>query len=396
NVLAPTVTIAFMMDCDTTGVEPDISLVKFKNLSGGGYFKIVNRTVPAALRRLGYAEDVIERIGKHIDETGTIEGSVDLNSEHLAIFDCAFRAQSGQRSIAPSGHIRMLGAVQPFLSGAVSKTVNVPEHTTVEEIMQTYIDAWKLGVKAVAIYRDNSKRIQPLETGERTGETVSVATPDPGPSLPSDAPVVIESAQSPPAYRRHRLPDERQAMTHKFTIGEHEGYMTIGEFDDGSPGEVFVHISKEGSAVSGLMDAVGTLTSVALQSGVPLSTLVKKFAHMRFEPSGWTRSKEIPHADSILDYVFRWMGARYLDTESSDSVAKQGQMAMSPEDVKLADEDVGPAPVTPATLPLIDDASTTGFQNQLDAPPCAECGSIMVRSGSCFRCMNCGATSGCS
>ncbi len=352
--------------------------------------------MPAALRRLGYAEDVIERIGKHIDETGTIEGSVDLNSEHLAIFDCAFRAQSGQRSIAPSGHIRMLGAVQPFLSGAVSKTVNVPEHTSVEEIMQTYIDAWKLGVKAVAIYRDNSKRIQPLETGERTGETVSVATPDPGPSLPSDAPVVIESAQSPPAYRRHRLPDERQAMTHKFTIGEHEGYMTIGEFDDGSPGEVFVHISKEGSAVSGLMDAVGTLTSVALQSGVPLSTLVKKFAHMRFEPSGWTRSKEIPHADSILDYVFRWMGAKYLAGETSDAVAKQGQMAMSPTDVKLADEDVGPAPVTPATLPLIDDASTTGFQNQLDAPPCAECGSIMVRSGSCFRCMNCGATSGCS
>ena len=185
-------------------------------------------------------------------------------------------------------------------------------------------------------------------------------------------------------------------MTHKFTIGEHEGYMTIGEFDDGSPGEVFVHISKEGSAVSGLMDAVGTLTSVALQSGVPLSTLVKKFAHMRFEPSGWTRSKEIPHADSILDYVFRWMGAKYLAGETSDAVAKQGQMAMSPTDVKLADEDVGPAPVTPATLPLIDDVSTTGFQNQLDAPPCAECGSIMVRSGSCFRCMNCGATSGCS
>ena len=186
-----------MMDCDTTGVEPDISLVKFKNLSGGGYFKIVNRTVPAALRRLGYAEDAIERIGKHIDDTGTIEGSADLNGEHLAIFDCAFKAQAGQRSIAPSGHIRMLGAVQPFLSGAVSKTVNVPEHTSVEEIMQTYVDAWKLGVKAVAIYRDNSKRIQPLETGERTAvaeDDLCCDEPEPGPSLPSDAPVVIESA----------------------------------------------------------------------------------------------------------------------------------------------------------------------------------------------------------
>ena len=398
TVLAPTGTIAFMMDCDTTGVEPDISLVKFKNLSGGGYFKIVNRTVPAALRRLGYAEDAIERIGQHIDETGTIEGSADLNPAHLAIFDCAFKARSGQRTIAPSGHIRMLGAVQPFLSGAVSKTVNVPEHTTVEEIMQTYIDAWKLGVKAVAIYRDNSKRIQPLETGERSGPAEAQVAVEPGPSSPMDDPVVLENAVTPPAYRRHRLPDERKALTHKFTIGEHEGYMTIGEFEDGKPGEVFVHISKEGSAVSGLMDAVGTLTSVALQSGVPLSTLVKKFAHMRFEPSGWTRSKDIPHADSILDYVFRWMGTKYLNKDSSDAVAKQARMPMSPDEVKLADESAGPSPVTPiaVAVPLVDSSSALGFQNQLDAPPCAECGSIMVRSGSCFRCMNCGATSGCS
>ncbi len=399
TVLAPTGTIAFMMDCDTTGVEPDISLVKYKNLSGGGYFKIVNRTVPAALRRLGYAEDAIERIGAHIDDTGTIEGAADLETEHLAIFDCAFKAQAGQRSIAPLGHIRMLGAVQPFLSGAVSKTVNVPEQTSVDEIMQTYVDAWKLGVKAVAIYRDNSKRIQPLETGERTGSAQAAAVIEqPGPSMPTDAPVVVENALSPPAYRRHRLPDERQALTHKFTIGEHEGYMTIGEFEDGRPGEVFVHISKEGSTVSGLMDAVGTLTSVALQSGVPLSTLVKKFAHMRFEPMGWTRNQDIPHADSILDYVFRWMGARYLAADSADTVAKQGQLVMSPEEVKLADEEAGPAPVTQsvAEVPLVDYTGTSGFQNQLDAPPCAECGSIMVRSGSCFRCMNCGATSGCS
>ncbi len=400
TVLAPTGTIAFMMDCDTTGVEPDISLVKYKNLSGGGYFKIVNRTVPAALRRLGYAEDAIERIGAQIDDVGTIEGAADLNPEHLAIFDCAFKAQAGQRSIAPLGHIRMLGAVQPFLSGAVSKTVNVPEHTAVEEIMQTYVDAWKLGVKAVAIYRDNSKRIQPLETGERGTAAVAEDTSvyEPGPSMPSDAPVVLENAVSPPAYRRHRLPDERKALTHKFTIGEHEGYMTIGEFADGSPGEVFIHISKEGSAVSGLMDAVGTLTSVALQSGVPLSTLVKKFAHMRFEPSGWTRTPQIQHADSILDYVFRWMGLKYLNQESTDTVAKQARMVMAPEEVKLADEAAGPSPVTPAvaSVPLAESDSPGAFQNQLDAPPCAECGSIMVRSGSCFRCMNCGATSGCS
>ncbi len=411
TVLAPTGTIAFMMDCDTTGVEPDISLVKFKNLSGGGYFKIVNRTVPAALRRLGYREEEIERIGRHIDDTGTIEGAADLNSEHLAIFDCAFKPQSGERSIAPSGHIRMLGAVQPFLSGAVSKTVNVPERTSVDEIMQTYIDAWKLGVKAVAIYRDNSKRIQPLETGERTGERSELSETtvvETGPSMPSDAPVIVENALSPPAYRRHRLPDERKAVTHKFTIGEHEGYMTIGEFEDGSPGEVFVHISKEGSTVSGLMDAVGTLTSVALQSGVPLSTLVKKFAHMRFEPSGWTRSSEIRQATSILDYVFRWMGTRYLKGDSTDSVAKQGQLVMSPDEIKLADEQAGPQPITPAPRtpvssatahiesPTVDESLPIGFTNELDAPPCPACGALMVRSGSCHLCLICGETSGCS
>ncbi len=408
TVLAPTGTIAFMMDCDTTGVEPDISLVKYKNLSGGGYFKIVNRTVPAALRRLSYAEDEIERIAAHIDERGTIEGAAGLNPEHLAIFDCAFKAQAGQRSIAPLGHIRMLGAVQPFISGAVSKTVNVPESTTVDEIMQTYIDAWKLGVKAVAIYRNNSKRIQPLETGERDGSdaatTTSVAAREP--STPMDAPFVLKDAKSPPAYRRHRLPDERKALTHKFTIGPHEGYITIGEYEDGSPGEVFIHISKEGSTVSGLMDAVGTLTSINLQAGVPLETLVKKFSRMRFEPSGWTHTPEIGFADSILDYVFRWMGVKYLDEESADTVAQQSRMVMSPEEVRLADETAGPLPVAlPVTLPvvptaipssLVEPRAVEGFQNQLDAPPCAECGSIMVRSGSCFRCMNCGTTSGCS
>ena len=410
TVLAPTGTIAFMMDCDTTGVEPDLALVKYKNLSGGGYIKLVNRTVPAALARLGYSDEQIASIVSAIDADGTIERAEALKPEHLPIFDCAFRPAAGVRSIAPLGHVRMLGAVQPFISGAVSKTVNVPEEAGVEEIMDTYAAAWKLGVKAIAIYRDNSKRIQPLETGERVdGRKVGeAAAKQPRFSSPTDEPLVINDATSPPAYRRHRLPDERAAITHKFTIGEHEGYITIGEYDDGSPGEVFVQISKEGSAISGLMDAVGALASVALQSGVPLATLVKKFRHMRFEPSGWTRSPEIGHADSILDYLFRWMGSKYLVRDDSDAAAGQTRLVLD-EEVRLADEAAGPAPITPApaALSVREDAAApyqagapddprSAFQNQLDAPPCAECGSIMVRSGSCFRCYNCGATSGCS
>ena len=401
TVLAPTGTIAFMMDCDTTGVEPDLALVKYKNLSGGGYIKLVNRTVPAALARLGYSDEQIAAIVASIDADGTIERAADLQPEHLPIFDCAFRPAAGARSIAPLGHVRMLGAVQPFISGAVSKTVNVPEEATVDEIMDAYIAAWKLGVKAIAIYRDNSKRIQPLETGERVGGAKVGGEAAARNSSPMDTPLVLNDATSPPAYRRHRLPDERVAINHKFTIGEHEGYITIGEYADGSPGEVFVHISKEGSAVSGLMDAVGALTSVALQSGVPLATLVKKFRHMRFEPSGWTRSPEIGHADSILDYVFRWMGNRYPSVDESDAAAGQSRLVLE-EDIVLADQQQGPAPVTPSLAEEprapynADDGNSGVFQNQLDAPPCAECGSIMVRSGSCFRCYNCGATSGCS
>ena len=386
TVLAPTGTIAFMMDCDTTGVEPDIALIKYKNLSGGGYFKIVNRTVPAALRRLGYGDADVEAIVGHVDELGGIEGAPNLDQRHLPIFDCAFKSASGSRSIDPLGHVRMLGAVQPFISGAVSKTVNMPEDATVEQIMDAYVQAWKLGVKAIAIYRDNSKRIQPLETGRREGGSKvagSAAGAAQSPSSPDDRPIELTGAASPPAYRRHRLPDERSAVTHKFTISEHEGYFTIGEYEDGRPGEMFIHVSKEGSTVSGLMDAVGTLTSVALQSGVPLSTLVKKFQHMRFEPSGWTRNSDISHADSILDYVFRWMGQRYLE---GDIAPDQARLVLE-EEVRLADEERGPAPITP---------SAASFQNQLDAPPCAECGSIMIRSGSCFRCPNCGETSGCS
>ncbi len=414
TVLAPTGTIAFMMDCDTTGVEPDIALVKYKNLSGGGYMKIVNRTVPAALARLGYDAAGRDRIVAHIDAQGTIEGAPGLDEAHLPIFDCAFKAANGERSIEPMGHVRMMGAAQPFLSGAISKTVNVPEAASADEIMQTYIDAWKLGVKAVAIYRDNSKRIQPLETTQRVDGAKLVAAEAPAdyaaaapvPSSPADAPTIVDEAVTPPAYRRHRLPDDRHAVIHKFSVGEHEGYLTVGEYAGGEPGELFIHISKEGSTVSGLMDAVGALTSVALQSGVPVETLVRKFSHSRFEPSGWTRNPQMGYASSILDYVFRWMGMRYLDTERSDVAAGQAPLPLQPAD-PAAPAGGGGAPsvgdaVVPGFLSTLPMASATRqrpvgeFQNQLDAPLCPECGHVMVRNGSCYRCFNCGATSGCS
>ena len=415
TVLAPTGTIAFMMDCDTTGVEPDIALVKYKNLSGGGYMKIVNRTVPAALARLGYDAAGRERIVAYIDAQGTIEGAPGLDEAHLPIFDCAFKAANGERSIEPMGHVRMMGAAQPFLSGAISKTVNVPEAASADEIMQTYIDAWKLGVKAVAIYRDNSKRIQPLETTQRVdgaklvvaeAPTAYAAPAAPGPSSPADEPTIVDEAVTPPAYRRHRLPDDRHAVVHKFSVGEHEGYLTVGEYVGGEPGELFIHISKEGSTVSGLMDAVGALTSVALQSGVPVETLVRKFSHSRFEPSGWTRNPQMGYASSILDYVFRWMGMRYLDTERSDVAAGQAPLPLQPADPTRPAADGG-APsvgdaVVPGFLSTLPMASATrprpaaAFQNQLDAPLCPECGHVMVRNGSCYRCFNCGATSGCS
>ena len=412
TVLAPTGTIAFMMDCDTTGVEPDIALVKYKNLSGGGYLKIVNRTVPASLQRLGYDDNGVDAIVAYIDEHGVAEGAPGLRDEHLPVFDCAFQAPSGTRSIAPMGHVRMMGAVQPFISGAISKTVNVPEDAGADVIMDCYIQAWELGVKAIAVYRDNSKRIQPLETTQRkSGEkltpvSVATAAADAGPvqveppaaTAPSDTPTIINAAAHPPAYRRHRMPDSRAAVTHKFRIGEHEGYLTVGEYTDGSPGEVFVHISKEGSTVSGLVDAVGAMTSVALQSGVPLDTLVRKYSHSRFEPSGWTGNPEIPYASSILDYVFRWMGMRYLHGDPTDATAAQAPLPL------LEAPAVAPPVSEPASAPLPDFlTSAVGapqraaeFQNQLDAPLCHECGHVMVRSGSCHRCFNCGATSGCS
>src|SRR2546426_494551 len=300
TVLAPTGTIGLMMDCDTTGIEPDLALVKYKKLVGGGLLKIVNTTVPAALRKLGYDEIKVKEIVEYIDENDTIEGAPHLQDEHLKVFDCAFKPVKGARSIAPMGHVRMMAAVQPFISGSMSKTVNLPTDATVEEIEQTYTESWNLGLKCIAIYRDGCKRSQPLSTSlEKEKKAIEPAGPE---------------------YRavRRRLPDERKSITHKFDIQGHEGYVTVGMFEDGQPGELFVTMAKEGSTISGLMDAFATQTSYALQFGVPLKFMVDKFSHMRFEPSGFTKNKEIPIAKSIVDYIFRWMASHFLPVEDQD------------------------------------------------------------------------------
>ena len=306
TVIAPTGTIGFMMDCDTTGIEPDLALVKYKKLVGGGMIKIVNNTVPQALIKLGYTPEQVELIVTHIDSTGTIEGAPGLKDEHLPVFDCSFRPQNGKRSIHYMGHVRMMAAVQPFISGAISKTINMPEESTVEDVMDAYIESWRLGLKAVAIYRDNSKRVQPLSSGTGKGEKKAT-------SAAVAAPVVTEKIVYRPV--RRKLPDERQSITHKFSIGGHEGYITVGMYEDGTPGEVFISMAKEGSTICGLMDSFATSISYALQYGVPLKFFVDKFSHVRFEPSGWTGNPQVPYAKSIMDYIFRWMGAKFLGPE---------------------------------------------------------------------------------
>src|SRR5215813_2224431 len=305
SVLAPTGTIGFMMDCDTTGIEPDLALVKYKKLVGGGVIKIVNNTVPQALIKLGYRPEIADQIVSRIDQTGTIEGTALLKPEHLAVFDCSFRPQNGSRSIHYSGHLKMMAAVQPFVSGAISKTINMPEECTVEDVMEAYTESWRLGLKAVAIYRDNSKRVQPLSSGTSKGAKAATAS---------------AAAQQPVekiVYRpvRRKLPDERRSITHKFTIGGHEGYITAGMYEDGSPGEIFIAMAKEGSTISGLMDSFATAISFNLQYGVPLKFLVDKFSHVRFEPSGFTGNPQVPYAKSIMDYIFRWLGAKFLGPE---------------------------------------------------------------------------------
>jgi ribonucleoside-diphosphate reductase alpha chain len=485
TVLAPTGTIAFMMDCDTTGIEPDIALIKYKKLVGEGFLKIVNQTVPSALRKLGYGAEQVSEILDYINEHETIEGAPNLKPQHLPVFDCAFKPANGERSIHYMGHVRMMGAVQPFISGAISKTVNMPEAATAEEIERVYMEGWKLGLKAIAIYRDNSKRSQPLSTGKKkdtdgTTPAVSAADLEEIEKLRKQ----LARAQAEAALpHRHRLPAERTALTHKFDIAGHEGYITVGLYPDGQPGEIFLKMAKEGSTVSGLMDTLATTISVALQYGVPLRDLVNKFAHVRFEPSGFTGNQEIPIAKSIVDYIFRWLGSRFLTVEDRQNLGLQPATvtesstpfagaigvqspspslpgapgagpatqetsaaigAQSPADAgqpptAKSDEpkatavaaEVIESPKTepdelkviaanghanghttangngkavsngngggsPSTITLSLGQTKVSFQTQADAPSCADCGSIMIRNGSCYKCLNCGSTSGCS
>ncbi len=475
TVLAPTGTIAFMMDCDTTGVEPDIALIKYKKLVGEGFLKIVNQTVPAALRKLGYGAEEVDEILAYLTEHETIEGAPHLKPQHLPVFDCAFKPANGERSIHYMGHVRMMGAIQPFISGAISKTVNMPEAATAEEIEKVYLEGWKLGLKAIAVYRDNSKRSQPLSTGKKTGDTgADTIDSEEVEKLRKQLAKAQVEAGLP---HRRRLPAERAAVTHKFDIAGHEGYITVGLYPDGQPGEIFLKMAKEGSTVSGLMDTLATTISVALQYGVPLKDLVNKFAHVRFEPSGFTGNQEIPIAKSLVDYIFRWLGSRFLSPEdranlglidrtavvadvpvsspgSAAVVLGEGSGGLSADATPAAYADansgqeidrptatdsapqataVSAAPVAaaPAGEPLAviatngalgnghaangNGKTTNGsgggstapitlnfgatkvsFQTQADAPSCMDCGSIMVRNGSCYKCLNCGSTSGCS
>jgi ribonucleoside-diphosphate reductase alpha chain len=401
TVLAPTGTIGFMMDCDTTGVEPDIALVKYKKLVGGGMMKIVNQTVPPALTKLGYTAAHVDDILKYIDDQETIEGAPHLLERDLPVFDCAFKAAKGERSIHYMGHIKMMGATQPFISGAISKTVNVPKDASVEDIEQAYLESWRLGAKAISIYRDGSKRTQPLNTSKAAidakGTLVSKATTD-----AVDA--AVASALAARAPVRRKLPDERQAITHKFDISGHEGYVTVGLFEDGMPGEIFLVMAKEGSTISGFADAFAQAISYALQYGVPLQALVDKFSHVRFEPSGMTKNPDVRFAKSIVDYIFRWMASKFLSPEAQyragvnnrDEASDAGN-ASEPAAVpapKAAPTPTARVSPTGAIVPAM--SPFAAIQNQEDAPPCTTCGSIMVRSGACYKCGNCGTTSGCA
>ena len=422
TVLAPTGTIAFLMDCDTTGVEPDIALVKYKLLAGGGMLKIVNRGVPDALRRLGYNETANTKIIAHIETFDTIEDVEDkgqivrsgLKPEHLEVFDCAFKPARGQRSIGYLAHLKMMAAAQPFISGAISKTVNMPANSTVEEIRHTYVEAWKMGLKCVAIYRDGSKRSQPLNTKKTNegGDKSKVVDP----SLLDnrvkqlEAELVQLREESGKPIRR-RLSDTRSAVTHKFDIAGHEGYLTVGLFEDNQPGELFITMAKEGSTIGGLMDGIGTLTSLALQYGVPMEALAKKFAHQRFEPSGFTKNPEIRNAASITDYVFRWLALQFVPGYREANVASRNQpeLAMPGLLEEIKKKINRPVPELPIcedndemeTTPAKANGNwtqtlTSMIINQQDAPSCPNCGQITVRNGACYKCLNCGESLGCS
>ncbi len=431
-MLAPTGTIAFLMDCDTTGVEPDIALVKYKLLAGGGLLKIVNRTVPQALQRLGYGAKEIEAIIAHIEKYDTIEDVEEngrtvqsgLKPEHSVVFDCAFKPYRGKRSIHYLAHLKMMAAAQPFISGAISKTVNMPSESTVEDTRETYVQAWKMGLKCVAIYRDGSKRSQPVNTRKSADGSSGTFTAD-AVSLEAhvkelETEVAKLSAEAGKPIR-HRLSDTRTAVTHKFDIAGHEGYLTVGLFDNGHPGELFITMAKEGSTIGGLMDSIGTLTSLALQYGVPLEALVRKFAHQRFEPSGFTRNPDIRNASSITDYVFRWMAITFIPgyRDASNGNRNQPELAMPgliDELKKKVNRPVRELALSEDTDILDAKGSTdgNGFHNhappdrtvkslsdsvahfQQDAPTCPNCGHVAVRNGACYKCLNCGESLGCS
>ena len=466
TVLAPTGTIGFMMDCDTTGVEPDLALVKYKKLVGGGMIKIVNSTVPSALIKLGYSEADVNAIVSYIDATGTIEGAPAIKHEHLAVFDCSFKPAKGTRYIHYMGHIKMMAAAQPFLSGAISKTVNLPNDCSVQDIADAYVESWKRGIKAVAIYRDGSKGTQPLNVSAQTDDNKKGTKIGPNSfdgtvsedatklqatlaslgqtkarvkELEAQMLAMVTSAsqnsesvdaKEPPRAVRHRLPAERASVTHKFALSGHEGYITVGLYPNGSPGEIFIRMAKEGSTVSGLMDSFATAISLALQHGVPLKVLCEKFAHTRFEPSGWTGNPEIGYAKSVMDYIFRWIQIRFLSGTQLDlfaglsapaSVPVMGTISSPANTVNLhalhpeqeyADRSAPRGGIAPdlmansgveAPVGSLEDRGIFHTANAMkdlydmgDSPSCATCGAIMTRSGSCYRCNECGSTSGCS
>jgi ribonucleoside-diphosphate reductase alpha chain len=422
TVLAPTGTIAFLMDCDTTGIEPDIALVKYKLLAGGGTLKLVNRTVPAALSRLGYSAAEVKNIVAHIEEFDSIEDVKEdgetrrsgLKPEHLDVFDCAFKPARGERSIHYMAHLKMMAAAQPFISGAISKTVNLPRECSVADITDAYTQAWKLGLKCVAIYRDGSKRSQPLNTA-KTGEGPErelTITADERIKELEDQLVGLQKQIDQPL--RRRLPETRQAVTHKFDIAGHEGYLTIGLFEDGTPGEMFITMAKEGSTIGGLMDSVAALTSVSLQYGVPLAALVRKFSHQRFEPSGFTKNPQIRRASSIIDYVFRWMGIQFIPGYLERTTGDTSQQELNIPGLQKAEAQHVNKPVV--ELPVVsggdgesvDHAAAHSHSHDAsaisqsvahfmeDAPACTACGHLTVRNGACFKCLNCGESLGCS
>ncbi len=406
TVLAPTGTISFLMDCDTTGVEPDFSLVKFKELVGGGQMTIVNRTVPLALQELGYQDQQIEQIEAYVNEHGTIVGAPGLADEHLPVFDVAV----GERAISHMGHIKMMGAVQPFISGAISKTVNLPESATVEDIADAYLQAWHLGVKALAIYRDGSKTAQALRTDAQKGAD---ATKGGTTQEAIDAAVAAALAKAATAPARRKMPRERQSLTHKFAVGGHEGYITAGLYEDGSVGEIFLtDIGKEGSTLRGMMNSFATAISIALQYGVPLETLVRKFSYMRFEPEGMTMNTEIPFAKSLPDYIMRWLASRFLDAEIQEELgimtrAVRAKKLAQDTATSLASDTAGPAAAAPSggdggarvapTAALTDTPPVVPARMAgLDlGPACSQCGGMMQRTGSCYTCSSCGNNTGC-